>query len=181
MQQTNHLHNVRAIDNSNIVNNQGSQILFQKNENHFFQPILPIESFKYFNSRDIFAWGYYLLYCALVLTEISYQGNVLIFIGILILCILLFTRYIKIQEITNIYPDWFSYNGLLIPFAVVKNLKIIGNGLHITYNEEELQSVPELEFEKLPKIIAFTHNHELLKFETIYNKSKAKQILSNQN
>lgn len=181
MQQTNHLHNVRAIDNSNIVNNQGSQILFQKNENNFLQPILPLESFKYFNSRDIFIWGYFLSFGALVFTGIWYQGNVLIFMGLLLLTILLFNRYLNIQEITNIYPDWFSYNGLLIPFVIVKSLKIIGNGLHVTYNEEKLQSIPELEFEKLPNIIAFTHNDEILKFETIFKKSKSSQILSSQN
>jgi hypothetical protein len=181
MEQINNIHNVQAIDNSSIVNNQGSAINSQKNEINIPQPILPIESFKYFNSKDIFIWGYYLSFCALVLTGISYQGNVLIFIGLLLLCILLFTRYLKIQEITHIYLNYFSHNGNLIPFQIIKNLRIVGNGLHITYNEEKLEKIPELDFEKLPKVIAFTHNDEILKFETIYNKSKASQILFNQN
>lgn len=163
----------------NQFGNNSQQI--QEQNNHYYEPILPIETFKYFNYRDKYLWGHYIAFLMLALVNLFTNIEVIILISSLFICILLFVRYLAIQETTNVYNDFFSYNGILIPFQLVKSVKIIGNGLHITYNEEKLQSVPELEFEKLPKIIAFTHNHELLKFETIYNKSKAKQILSNQN
>jgi hypothetical protein len=181
MQQTNNIYNVQATDDSSIVNNRGSEINSQKNEIYFDEPFLPIESFKYFNSKDLVLLSYFLSMGLLAYISIPYNGNALVCLGMVGIIVLFYNRFMKIQEVTNVYNYYFTYNGILIPFDIVQNIKIDGNGLHLTYNQESLKKISKLDAEKIPKVIAFTHNDEILKFEKIYNKSKSSQILFNQN
>lgn len=161
----------------NQFGNNSQQI--QEQNNHYYEPVLPIESFQYFNSKDKLLLSYFFSMGILAYLSMPYNGNILVCLGMLGIFILFYNRFMKIQQITNVYNYHFTYNGILIPFNIIQNVKVDGNGLHLTYNQESLKKISKLDSEKIPKVIAFTHNYQILKFETIYNKSKASQIVCN--
>lgn len=162
--QTNNISRVKAEGNSNIINNREAEIYEQKII--FEEPLMqPVFSLKHYNFNDSYLIGYLAIYSLFALISIFNPMPlyaILIFFATLFLP---FARIIQIMEVVHVYNHFFSYNGKLINFSVVKKLEEKGHRLKIEF-------IDEIENSDLPKEIVFIKKEELAMFKKQYNISK---------
>lgn len=162
--QTNNISRVKIEGNSSLINNTGTQI--DKVKFIFEEPSMqPIFSLKHYNFNDPYLMGYLAIYFLFALISIF---NPMLLYAILIFFTTLFlpfARIIQIMEVVHVYNHFFSYNGKLINFSVIKKLEEKGHRLKIEF-------IDEIENSDLPKEIVFIKKEELAMFKKQYNISK---------
>lgn len=162
--QTNNISHVTAENNSSIINNNGAK--FDKLEIIFKEPSMqPIFSLKHYNFNDPYLIGYLAVYSLFALISIFYPMPLYAILIFFTTLFLPFARIIQIMEVVHVYNHFFSYNGKLIRFSVVKKLEEKGHRLKIEF-------IDEIENSDLPKEIVFIKKEELAMFKKQYNISK---------
>jgi hypothetical protein len=165
---------IDCINNSQVAQNvNGDQIyiekLFLKNES-----LQPLFSCKYYNFNDPYiSTGIFIItLISLFVIVFNIQMFYVVISLSAILFILMQQRILNILQITNVYNDFFSINGILILFQNIEYIEIKGFKLLMTYKEEEYSAV-------LPKTLTFIKKDEIDKFQEQYNKSKSNMIYNN--
>ncbi len=162
--QTNTISHAKAENNSSIISNKGAKI--DELNVIFEEPSMqPIFSLKHYNFNDPYLIGYLAVYSLFALISIFNPMPLYAILIFFTTLFLPFARIIQIMEVVHVYNHFFSYNGKLIRFSVVKKLEEKGHRLKIEF-------IDEIENSDLPKEIVFIKKEELAMFKKQYNISK---------
>ncbi|MEA2018147.1 MAG: hypothetical protein U9N59_06840 [Campylobacterota bacterium] len=157
-------------DSNNNIAQKFENTHIENQHNNITEPILPLESFKHFDIKDTILSICIFLSITIAVLSLFYNLTYIAIAGYILISILFIYKVNDIEEVLYVYNNSFSYNGILIPFKYIKKIKIKGNGLHLEYDFSELKN-KIIDESKLKKVIAFTKNDEIKKFEEIYNKA----------
>jgi len=159
------IQNINSINNGQVAHTvMGNQ--FYVEQLLFQEPIQPLFNCNYYDFKDKFIMLFMTIPIAIAAFNIFYNIAGLALSMYVISAILLLNRIQNILQIINVYNNFFTLNGVIIPFQNIIDLNIRGLGLRIVYKQDALSK-------NLPTKIAFIKKEEIKKFKEQYNKAKS--------